>query len=93
MFEQIAEDKREAVPVPEIALAFHKGLAQCIVALAEIAGQKSVLLTGGVMQNKLLAEEAVAQLRAAGFTPYWHRNIPPNDGGLSVGQLIGSFYA
>lgn len=93
MFLQIAEDKREAVPVPEIALAFHKALAQCIVALAEIAGQKNVLLTGGVMQNKLLAEEAVDKLRQTGFTPYWHHNIPPNDGGLSVGQLIGSFYS
>lgn len=89
MLMQILEDKRLAVPVAEIAFAFHKALAQSIVELAHIANQEKVLLTGGVMQNKLLAEKAIAELKKAGFLPYWHTNIPPNDGGIAVGQLVG----
>lgn len=89
MLMQIIEDKKNAVAVSVIARAFHDALAQCIVDLAQMAHHDRVLLTGGVMQNKLLAEIAVEKLQKAGITPYLHRNIPPNDGGLAVGQLIG----
>ncbi len=74
-----------------IAMAFHETLARAIVELAKIAGRETVLLTGGVMQNKLLVEKAIAYLKAAGFKPYIHRDIPPNDGGIAVGQLIGRY--
>ena len=70
-------------------MAFHLALADLIVQLAERAALKNVLLTGGCMQNKLLAEAAISQLRQAGFHPFWHHQIPPNDGGLAVGQIIG----
>ncbi len=42
------------------------------------------------MQNKLLVELAITALRKEGFEPFWHRQIPANDGGLSVGQVIGA---
>lgn len=71
----------------EIAWAFHEALAHAILDLSQ--GHAKVLLTGGVMQNKLLVEMAIDKLRRAGITPYWHRNIPPNDGGLAVGQIVG----
>jgi hydrogenase maturation protein HypF len=89
MIKQIFEDRFQGVPIAEIAMAFHETLARAIVALAEIGGSEIVLLTGGVMQNRLLVEKAIDYLKGAGFKPYIHRDIPPNDGGISVGQLIG----
>ena len=70
-----------------LAAALHDGLAKAIVAVAERAGVSRVLLTGGCFQNARLTDCAVNRLRDAGFTPYWHHRIPPNDGGLAVGQL------
>lgn len=70
-----------------LAATLHEGLAMAIVAVAEHAGIDRVLLTGGCFQNALLTECAVNRLRAAGFAPFWHHRIPPNDGGLAAGQL------
>lgn len=92
MIKQIFKDKIQGVLLADIAMAFHETLARGIVELAEIAGKETVLLTGGVMQNKLLVEKGVSYLKAAGFKPYIHRDIPPNDGGIAVGQLIGKLY-
>lgn len=92
MIKQIFKDKIQGVLHADIAMRFHETLARGIVELAKIAGKETVLLTGGVMQNKLLVEKAVAHLKAAGFKPYMHRDIPPNDGGIAVGQLIGKLY-
>jgi hydrogenase maturation protein HypF len=49
-------------------------------------GIAKILLTGGCFQNARLTERAVVKLRQAGFAPYWHARVPPNDGGLAVGQ-------
>ncbi len=70
-----------------LAATLHEGLAKAIVAVAERAGIDRVLLTGGCFQNALLTECTVNHLRAAGFAPFWHHRIPPNDGGLAAGQL------
>lgn len=89
MIKQVIEDKMQGVPCTDIALGLHETLARTIVEVAKVIGIETVLLTGGVMQNKLLVERAVAYLKAAGFHPYIHRDIPPNDGGIAVGQVIG----
>jgi hydrogenase maturation protein HypF len=44
------------------------------------------VLTGGCFQNAFLTEAAIAALSTAGLVPYWHRLVPPNDGGLALGQ-------
>ena len=49
-----------------------------------------MILTGGCFQNRLLTETAIDLLRRNGFRPYWHQRIPPNDGGIAVGQIIGA---
>ena len=77
---------RAGVSVEDLAAAFHEGLVDTIVAVARRVGIARVLLTGGCFQNARLTERAVAKLRQAGFDPYWHHRIPPNDGGLAVGQ-------
>jgi len=48
------------------------------------------VLTGGCFQNRYLTERAVGRLRAEGFRPYWHQRIPPNDGGIALGQVTGA---
>lgn len=85
MVQKTLLEKRE-----EVALGFHLALADVMVALTQKSGLKKVLLTGGVMQNKLLCEQAIHQLKEAGFEPYWHHQIPPNDSGLAPGQLLGA---
>jgi len=84
--------RREEIPVAQRALQFHISLAQCIVAQAKHIHARIAFdvvgLTGGVFQNKLLAELALQQLSAAGFDAYLPQKIPCNDGGLAFGQLI-----
>jgi hydrogenase maturation protein HypF len=70
-----------------LARRFHASLAGAMVAVAERAQQNRVVLTGGCFQNRLLHELAAAGLERAGFTVYRHRRVPPNDGGIAVGQL------
>ena len=54
--------------------------------MAQIVDCDRVALTGGCFQNKRLTESAVAAVRARGLEPIWHRRIPPNDGGIALGQ-------
>lgn len=76
----------------ERAAGFHLSLAQALVAqaraLRDDSGIASVGLTGGVFQNRRLAESAIHLLEAAGFTAHLPRLIPVNDAGLSFGQVI-----
>lgn len=79
-------DLSAGVPPGSVSEALHNGLAAAITAVAEGIGERHVLLTGGCFQNVRLTEGAVGALRAAGFAPVWHQRIPPNDGGLALGQ-------
>lgn len=74
-------------PTAALAAGFHVALADAIVAVARRLEARRVLLTGGCFQNARLTGLAVAGLRAAGIEPFWHRRVPPNDGGLAVGQI------
>jgi hydrogenase maturation protein HypF len=76
----------------DVAAAFHHSLALAATAVCrEIrsgSGLERVVLSGGVFQNRLLSEELVTLLENDGFTVYTHRLVPPNDGGLALGQAI-----
>jgi hydrogenase maturation protein HypF len=78
--------------VAERAARFHLSLAQTLVdqarQLREQTGIQTVGLTGGVFQNRMLAEAAIRQLEAAGFAVHLPRRVPVNDAGLSFGQVI-----
>jgi hydrogenase maturation protein HypF len=90
---QVLDDLRQGVPVGEIAAKFHHTLVAALVAVARYVGERHIVLTGGCFQNRYLTECAVSRLRAAGFTPYWHQHVPPNDGGLALGQVIAALQA
>lgn len=87
---EILRDAARGTPGPIIAAAFHNAMAEAVVRVAERVGEKKVALTGGCFQNKTLSERAVRRLREEGFQPYWHQRIPPNDGGISVGQILAA---
>ena len=73
-----------------IAARFHNALANWIVAVAERVGAKQVVLSGGVFQNGYLVERASALLEARGFRVYTPRHVPPNDGGIALGQVVAA---
>lgn len=79
-----------SVPLPVASARFHNMLVDMGVEVAKRVGEKRVVLSGGCFQNKYLTERFIGQLRAAGFQPYWHQRVPPNDGGIALGQLMSA---
>jgi len=73
-----------------IARRFHDTLAEIIMAAARLSGENVVVLTGGCFQNAYLLEQTVMRLREGGFRVYWSQRIPPNDGGVSLGQIAAA---
>ncbi len=86
----VVEDLGQGVPIGRIAGRFHHSVAALLAAACrqarEQTGLNEVALSGGVFQNRLLLEQLVARLEAEGFEVYLNRRVPPNDGGLSLGQ-------
>ncbi len=72
------------------ARRFHAGLAAGIVEIARRVGEHAVALSGGCFQNRLLTEMTTDLLIAEGFTPVVHSRVPPNDGGISLGQVVAA---
>ena len=85
--EALLHDVDAHVSPGAISARFHNTLADMIVAVAERIAEPRVVLTGGCFQNRYLIERAVMRLAASGFRPYWHQRVPPNDGGIAVGQV------
>ncbi len=90
MIEAILTDVKNGVSVGIISARFHNALAAGIVAVAKHAGQNRVALSGGCFQNRYLTERTVRRLQAVGFRPYWHQRVPPNDGGIALGQVVAA---
>jgi hydrogenase maturation protein HypF len=86
----ILDDTENNVPNKLIAAKFHNTLAEMIVAVAGRGGERRVVLSGGCFQNKYLTEQTVRRLEEEGFRPYWHQRIPPNDGGIALGQVAAA---
>ncbi len=80
-------DLRRGVAPSRIAACCHNGLVRGILAVARAVGEQRVALTGGCFQNRLLLERTAQHLREAGFEVLFHRQVPPNDGGISLGQV------
>ncbi len=87
----VADDLSAGVAPEAIATRFHHGVADAIVrvctTLRESTGVGTAALSGGVFQNVLLLERTVAGLEHAGFRVLTHSRVPPNDGGISLGQV------
>jgi hydrogenase maturation protein HypF len=87
----VVADREAGVPAELIATRFHHGLADAIVRicvmLRETTGVDVAALSGGVFQNVLLLERTVASLEQSGFHVLTHHRVPPNDAGISLGQI------
>jgi hydrogenase maturation protein HypF len=85
-----AEDLLAGAAPAAVAARFHRGVAAAIAevcaALRERSGLGTVALSGGVFQNLLLLGQVVDLLEDTGFRVLTHARVPPNDGGISLGQ-------
>jgi hydrogenase maturation protein HypF len=93
MVRDIVRDLGAAAPVAAISARFHNTIA---AATAEVVGKTAaregpmpVVLTGGCFQNARLAETLAAELARA-FDVHLHRNVPPGDGGIALGQAVAA---
>jgi len=89
---RIAGELRQGVPGPVIAARFHETIAAIAV---EVCGRiraadrlERVCLSGGTFQNRRLTERCLDSLVCHGFEVYLHAQVPPNDGGISLGQAV-----
>jgi hydrogenase maturation protein HypF len=79
-------DRAAGVSVGRISARFHNALADLAAAVAQRWGGSDVVLSGGCFQNALLSRRVRERLLAGGFQVYTHRLVPPNDGGIALGQ-------
>jgi len=90
LVEAVVSDLLAGQPPSLIAAAFHRWVADAAAAASrqarEATGLQAVALSGGVFQNRRLVELLVPDLEQAGFEVLRHRQVPPNDGGIALGQ-------
>lgn len=85
---QLVKEHKAGENVAVSAARFHATLVEAIAQVAVAAGLHTVALTGGCFQNPTLLRDTVRALGGRGIRPVWHRQIPPNDGGLAAGQIV-----
>jgi hydrogenase maturation protein HypF len=82
--------KEEGKSTAPLALGFHEALSRTVLSVSELirkdTGVKSVALSGGVFQNRILLSRCFELLKSSGFSVYTNRQSPPNDGGIALGQ-------
>ena len=96
LIQQIVEEKMQGADSGRLAYLFHQVLAEQIVAVCSEArnssGRNKVALSGGVFQNRLLLRLTEERLKQEGFEVLRHHMIPPNDGGIAIGQAAYGMY-
>ena len=89
-------DLKKHTPVPVISARFHNSVAEMVrdvaVILRDETGLCQVALSGGVWQNTTLLTKSVLLLHHSGFDILFHRQVPPNDGGISLGQAVSGHF-
>ena len=92
MFGDLVADLQAGRSVGELSARFHNTfvamLAEAAVKVAKANDLKQVALSGGTFQNELVLVGLHRRLTAAGLQVFIHREIPPNDGGLALGQAV-----
>lgn len=84
----LLEDGAHGVDASLRSARFHNALVDGIAAVARYAGSPRVALSGGCFQNRVLFERTRDRLAAEGFEVFAHRLVPPNDGGIALGQVL-----
>ena len=86
LLEALIADIRGGIAAGRAAAQFHDALALAIAGTAATIGEETVVLSGGCFQNGRLTERTLTALKAAGLQPVRQERVPPNDGGLALGQ-------
>ena len=93
----VIEDRRKGIAVGLISARFHNTVAHMAVEMCQLiadeTGITQVVLSGGVFQNRLLLRRVVGLLQGSGFQVFAHRQVPCNDGGISLGQAVIASFA
>ena len=93
----IIDELGEGVSRERISVKFHNTVARMINEMCHLVGDETgitqVALSGGVFQNRLLLRETVSLLERSGFQVFTHRQVPCNDGGISLGQAVIANFA
>ena len=91
LFEGIIADVDAGTPVPEVSSRFHNAVVDIIGKTCEIirndTGLGAVALSGGCFMNRRLLRQSIERLSGLGFKVHSHRDVPTNDGGISLGQV------
>jgi len=90
LVKEILADVKHRVPIGKISIKFHNALIEAIIAVAKRVGESRIVLSGGCFQNSYLTCRVVTRLREEKFQPYWHQRVPPNDGGIALGQVVAA---
>ena len=88
MVNELITDIRAGCRKNIIAAKFHIALIEIAVTIARRINEAKIVLSGGCFQNKILTERMIDRLKKEGFEVYWHQRIPPNDGGIALGQAV-----
>jgi hydrogenase maturation protein HypF len=93
----IIEDSHKGISTGRISVKFHNTVAQMINEMCHLianeTGISQIALSGGVFQNRLLLRKTVSLLESSGFQVFTHRQVPCNDGGISLGQAVIANFA
>jgi hydrogenase maturation protein HypF len=87
MLDDLIRDQSRGVETAVMAARVHNALVNGLVEVARTVGQPRVALSGGCFQNRRLLEHSARALVHDGFEVLMHRQVPPNDGGISLGQI------
>lgn len=94
MIGRVVDDIRAGMPRAEISRKFHNSVIHLVVNTAEslkkLTGIDRIALSGGVFQNNILLEDLNLHLTERGFIPLTHQQVPSNDGGISLGQIVAA---
>jgi hydrogenase maturation protein HypF len=92
VWQAMIADWRKSISIPTISARFHNGVVALIQMLCSQVrantGVQTVALSGGVWQNRFLLERTVLSLRSSNFNVLVHQNVPANDGGIALGQIM-----
>lgn len=90
MVREMIADVARSIKRETIARRFHNTLAAMVACVAAAHSGLPVALSGGCFQNRLLTELTVSRLESTGVKVYWHQRVPPNDGGIALGQVVAA---
>ena len=86
IIQQIITESKQ-LPTGIVAAKFHNTLAEIVLEIVKRSSLNKVVLSGGCFQNAFLLNRTIEKLQENNFSVYWHQRIPPNDGGIAVGQI------